>query len=78
VSITAGQDIPEVALDATVDPYWLELRAGSLLPDLYMPPTMAGVRPIWMRAIAAVLVGIFGLATALGICLTYGPPRWPF
>ena len=39
-----------------------------------MPPTMPGSRPRWMRAVALVLVSIFLLATALGLCLTYGPP----
>ena len=60
--------------DAVVDPNWLRLRGDSLLPTLYMPPTMAGRQPTWMRAMAVVLIGVFLLATVLGLCLTYGPP----
>lgn len=67
-------DVPVPGPDAVVDPNWLRLRADSLLPTLYMPPTMAGRRPLWMRALAVVLIGIFLLATFLGLCLTYGPP----
>lgn len=63
---------------AVVDPHWLDLQAGALLPALYMPPAMNGLRPVWLRAIAAVLIGVFLLATAMGICLTYGPPHWSF
>jgi hypothetical protein len=70
----AFADVPPAAPDAVVDPNWLRLRGDSLLPTLYMPPTMAGQRPIWMRAMATVLIGIFLFATALGLCLTYGPP----
>ena len=71
---TAFAEVPQPDPDAVVDPYWLRLRGGSLLPTLYMPPVMAGSRPAWMRAFAVVLIGIFLLATALGLCLTYGPP----
>lgn len=67
-------DVPQPDADARVDPHWLRLRGDSLLPTLYMPPTMSGRRPTWMRAIATVLIGIFLLATVLGLCLTYGPP----
>ena len=67
-------DVPLAAPDAVVDPNWLRLRGDSLLPTLYMPPAMSGSRPAWMRAIAVVLIGIFLLATVLGLCLTYGPP----
>jgi len=66
--------VPQPDSDAEVDPNWLRLRGDSLLPTLYMPPTMAGSRPAWMRAISVVLIGIFLLATILGLCLTYGPP----
>jgi hypothetical protein len=71
----AFEDVPQPAPDAVVDPNWLRLRGDSLLPTLYMPPTMAGQRPTWMRAMAVVLIGIFLLATVLGLCLTYGPPN---
>ena len=67
-------DVPDPDQTAVVDPHWLELRANGLLPDAYMPPTMAGSHPAWMRAIAACLISVFMFATALGLCLTYGPP----
>jgi hypothetical protein len=70
----AYADVPQPDPDAVVDPNWLRLRGDSLLPTLYMPPTMAGQRPAWMRAMATLLIGVFLLATALGLCLTYGPP----
>jgi hypothetical protein len=70
----AFADVPPAGPDAVIDPNWLKLRGDSLLPSLYMPPTMAGQRPTWMRAMAIVLIGVFLLATALGLCLTYGPP----
>jgi hypothetical protein len=71
---TAFVDVPQPGPDAVVDPNWLRLRNDTLLPALYMPPTMAGRQPGWMRAVAVVLIGIFLLATFLGLCLTYGPP----
>jgi hypothetical protein len=67
-------DVPGPDPSAVVDPHWLELQGGSLLPELYMPPTMAGSHPRWMRLMSTVLIGVFTLATSLGICLTYGPP----
>jgi len=67
-------DVPQPDANAVVDPNWLRLRGDSLLPTLYMPAPMPGQRPIWMRAMAMVLIGIFLLATMLGLCLTYGPP----
>jgi hypothetical protein len=67
--------VPGAEPSAVVDPFWVQLRGGSLLPTLYMPPTMAGRRPAWMRLLASVLIAVFLLATALGICLTYGPPN---
>jgi hypothetical protein len=66
--------VPEVDPAAEIDPHWLELRGDSLLPTLYMPPTMAGRHSSLMRLVASGLIGIFMLATTLGICLTYGPP----
>ena len=70
----AFADVPSADPSAVVDPNWLRLRGDSLLPSVYMPPPMAGQRPTWMRGVALVLIGIFLLATALGVCLTYGPP----
>jgi hypothetical protein len=71
----AFADVPQPDANAVVDPNWLRLRDDSLLPSLYMPPSMAGRRPAWMRAMALVLIGVFLLATALGLCLTYGLPN---
>jgi hypothetical protein len=77
-SPTDFADVPDVAPDAVVDPFWLQLQGDSLLPSLYMPPTMAGRHSTGMRVMAVVLIAVFMLATALGICLTYGPPNRPF
>jgi hypothetical protein len=71
-------DVPAVDPAAVVDPHWLELHGSPLLPALYMPPTMAGTHSPLMRVLATVLIGVFLLATVLGICLTYGPPGRPF
>jgi hypothetical protein len=68
--------VPDVEDDAVVDPHWLDLRGGSPLPAVYMPPAMPGVRSGWMRAVALLLVGVFVAATIAGVCLTYGPPHW--
>jgi hypothetical protein len=68
-------DVPAADYDAEVDPHWLELRGDSLLPTLYMPPTMTGRHGNVMRLVATALIGVFMLATTLGICLTYGPPN---
>jgi hypothetical protein len=67
-------DVPNVDPSAEVDPHWLELRGDSLLPSLYMPAPMAGRHSSLMRMVASALIGVFMLATTLGICLTYGPP----
>jgi hypothetical protein len=68
-------DVPAAGPDANVDPHWLDLRSGAVLPLSYMPPSMAGLtpRPAWLRATALVVVAMFVLATAAGVCLTYGP-----
>lgn len=71
-------DVPTADPTAPIDPFWEQLRGGSLLPTLYMPPPMAGRRPTWMRLMATVLIAVFVLATALGVCLTYGPPNRMF
>jgi hypothetical protein len=71
----AFTDVPAADAEATVDPHWLALRGDSLLPTLYMPPTMAGRRSPAMRLLATVLIAVFLLATVLGVCLTYGPPN---
>lgn len=77
----AFADVPDAGPDAEVDPHWLELRGGAILPAVYMPPAMAGSTPRapWLRVVAGVVVAIFLLATAAGVCLTYGPSAhlWP-
>ena len=70
--------VPNAASDAEIDPNWLELRGGSTLPSLYMPPSMPGEHSAALRAVAAILVGVFVAATAAGVCLTYGAPHNPF
>jgi hypothetical protein len=70
--------VPSVDPEAVVDPFWLQLRGDSLLPALYMPPTMSRRHSAPMRVMAVVLIGVFLLATALGVCLTYGPPGLTF
>jgi hypothetical protein len=74
-SLLGFADVPDVDPAAAVDPHWLQLRGESLLPTLYMPPTMAGRRSPAMRVLATVLIAVFLLATVLGLCLTYGPPN---
>jgi hypothetical protein len=68
--------VPSADPDAVIDPHWLELRGDGLLPSLYMPAPMAGRHSPLMRAVAASLIGLFLLATTLGVCLTYGPPNF--
>lgn len=66
--------VPSAEHDAVVDPHWLDLRSGSTLPAVYLPPAMAGRRRLWTRIVAVALVAVFLGATAAGVCLTYGPP----
>ena len=65
--------VPDVDDDAEADPFWQELRNDATLPQIYMPPAMAGRHTTRQRVIAASLIGIFVLGTSVGICLTYGP-----
>lgn len=60
--------------DAEPDPRYLDLRGKGTLPRTYMPPSMSGEQPRWIRVVAVGVIGIFLLATAVGVCLTYGPP----
>jgi len=66
-------DVPSADADATVDPHWRELRAGSILPASYLPPSMPGHHSRWVRLVAVAVAAGFLAATAAGICLTYGP-----
>ena len=67
------EDVPAADADAEIDPHWTELRGSSALPPTYLPPSMPGRHSPATRITAAVLIGVFVLATALGVCLTYGP-----
>lgn len=55
------------------DPHYRELLRSSKLPQAYLPAMMPGPQKPWIRVAAALVIGIFGFATTLGICLTYGP-----
>lgn len=66
-------DEPAIPADAVPDEHYLELLRSSKLPQAYLPPAMPGPQKPWVRLSASIVIGIFVLATALGICLTYGP-----
>jgi hypothetical protein len=55
------------------DPHYRELLRSSKLPQAYLPAMMAGPQKPWIRVAAGLVIGIFVLATVLGVCLTYGP-----
>jgi hypothetical protein len=61
-------DEPEVP-----DPHYLDLLRSSKLPQSYLPAAMPGPQKAWIRVSATVVIGVFMLATVLGVCLTYGP-----
>ncbi len=67
--------VPSADPDAQLDPHWLELRGSSGLPPTYLPPAMPGPRSRSLRVVALIVVSVFLLATAAGVCLTYGPGR---
>jgi hypothetical protein len=74
----AYSHVPPADPDAEIDPHWLEFRGASPLPVTYLPPSMQGRHSPTSRIVAAVLIGVFLLATAAGVCLTYGPNVvWP-
>jgi|GEM_PF-1138017 len=76
----AYADVPLAADDAVADPFYLQLRGSTGLGEVYLPAAMGGAatRPRWLRLSAVGLVVVFLLATAAGVCLTYGPPTsWP-
>lgn len=60
-------------VDEESDPHYLDLLRSSKLPQAYLPAAMPGPQKPWVRVAASLVIGIFLLATALGICLTYGP-----
>jgi hypothetical protein len=67
------EHVPPAEADAVIDPHWLDLRGSSALPPTYLPPSMPGRHSPAARVTAVALIGVFVLATALGVCLTYGP-----
>jgi hypothetical protein len=67
------EDVPSADPDAALDPHWSDMRGGSNLPAVYMPPSMPGHHSRWLRLMALGLTVMFFAATAAGVCLTYGP-----
>ena len=55
------------------DPLYDQLLRRTKLPESYLPATMPGPQKPWVRVSAALVIGVFLLATACGVCLTYGP-----
>ncbi|MBK9739943.1 MAG: hypothetical protein IPO93_10590 [Actinobacteria bacterium] len=68
----AYSQVPAADTTAEIDPHWLDLRGSSALPITYLPPSMPGRHSRTTRVVAVVLTGVFLLATAAGVCLTYG------
>ncbi len=61
---------PDVVLSPDTPPW--ELPSAGLLPDWYMPGTVARPRHGWRRVVAlAVVVGLVAI-NAAGLCITYG------
>ncbi len=71
-------DVPSAEPDAILDPHWLELQGTPALPEIYLPPAMPGGQPPWRKVVAIALCSVFVLATAAGVCLTYGPSYFPW
>jgi hypothetical protein len=69
----AADDVPSAEPDAILDPHWRKLQGTSPLPTIYLPPAMSGTQPSWRKVVAVALCSVFVLATAAGVCLTYGP-----
>jgi hypothetical protein len=65
--------VPSADPDAEIDPHWLALRGTAVLPPTYMPPSMPGSHSRFTRVTAVVVTAVFLVATAAGVCLTYGP-----
>lgn len=66
-------NVPSAEPGAEVDPHWLELRGTAALPPTYMPPSMPGSHSRFARVTAVIITAVFLIATAAGVCLTYGP-----
>ena len=66
-------NVPSADPDSEIDPHWLELRGDAALPPTYLPPAMAGTHSTFARVTAVVITAVFLIATAAGVCLTYGP-----
>ncbi len=47
-------------------------QAPGLLPEWYMPSTMARARTRWRLPVVMTIVGAFLVIEALGLCSTYG------
>jgi hypothetical protein len=65
--------VPSADPGAEVDPHWLDLRGPTALPPTYMPPSMPGSHSRFARVTAVIVIAVFLIATAAGVCLTYGP-----
>ena len=70
--------VPSADPGAEVDPHWLDLRGSATLPPTYLPPAMPGSHSRFARVTAIVVVAVFLVATAAGVCLTYGPKVFGF
>ncbi len=66
-------NVPSADPESEVDPHWLALRGEATLPPTYMPPSMPGAHSRFVRITAVVVTAVFLIATAAGVCLTYGP-----
>lgn len=66
--------VPSAGPEAEIDTRYVEMRGGTTLPRTYLPPSMSGNQPQWIRVVALVVIAMFLGATAAGVCLTYGPP----
>ena len=66
-------NVPSADPGSPIDPHWLDLRGAEVLPPTYMPPSMPGSHSRFARITAVVVIAVFLVATAAGVCLTYGP-----
>ncbi len=66
--------VPAAGPEAELDTRYVEMRGATTLPRTYLPPSMSGNHPSWIKAVALGVIVMFLGATAAGVCLTYGPP----